>query len=370
MRILSLFTLLLFVSCKQDNPPATPEPASNEHVAPSPQPNPPPKDYVDFRVNEPTEFFPGFGVVLFGNSILVDTNSLRYPIVGQAKMLNQYLAIAKVDTNSLRQEWFDLIGKSFTIYTPNGEDRRVTVKSFKLVSIASDGEDGFREILEAHPDHKLSEDEFRNLSAACVLVAVFDAFDTTMSGPDLQFHGEQPVWARLSKLGHPHLSESLDEFPGSESSIDTFIRGSDPYSRIQSAYKTYTESHSSSDEGIEQFPESWMEYAPTERSFFQLGEQEIGFVSMKSRDNCGGPGFRAELNTLHGAKPFRFADLGDLPYTSLGQHKLLYAWDNESKGNLDLLFTDSDEILTFVRIYPDATTQSFSLRIPLHAPKC
>lgn len=370
MRIFPLFLLCLFVSCKQETPPAIPKPVEDFPVESPTPPNLPPKDYVDFRVNEPTEFFPGFGIVLFDNCIVVDTNGRSYPIEGSARMWNQEVAVAKVDPRSLNQKWLDLVGKSFTLYSPSGVNRRVTIKSFRVVSVASDGVDVLREIWEGHPDHKLSEAEFRKLDAAHFLVAVFDAFDTSMTPPYLQYLHAQPVWARLSKLGDPHMSDSWANALGSESSIDSFILESDPYSRIQSDYEKYTESHSSSDEGIENFPESWMEYAPTERDFFRLGEQEIGFVSLKSRDNCGGPGFRAELNTLYAAKPFRIADLGELPATDLGQHKLLYAWDNEAKGNLDLLFTDGDEILTFVRLYTDGTSQSFSLRIPVHAAKC
>lgn len=372
MRLLSVLLLAVLVSCKQDSPPppeASPAPVSSNAPA-APAPVPFPNDPVAQIINEPTEFFPGFGLVLFGNCILVDTNGLGYPILGQAKMLNQDLAVAKVDPHGLTKEWLDLIGKSFTLYTPNGEDRRVTVKSFKVVSIASDEADVFREVWEAHPDHKLSVDEFRNLRAAHVLVAVFDAFDSSMRSPPLQNMGENLQWARLSKLGKPMFSEPLVEDETFQTRMDRLIRGSEVYQGLNAEYLQYTKDHKSQDEDREEFPKSWFEYAAIERIQFHLAGRDIGFVSLKSRDNCGSPGYTGELNALHWTEFIQFPNLPDLPATPLGRHRLIYAWDNEAIGSLDLLFSDSDEWITFVRIFTDGTTNSFTLHIPVHGPKC
>ncbi|MBK8803284.1 MAG: hypothetical protein IPN71_14740 [Fibrobacteres bacterium] len=372
MRLLSLIALALLVSCKQNppSPEASPAPASSSAPAAAPTPEPFPEFPQQQFLDEPADFFPEFGLVLFDNCILLDTNGLRYSIVGQAKMLNQDLSVAKVDTNSLHQDWLDLLGESFTIYTPSGEDRRVTIKSFRIVSVASDDADVFREVWERHPDHKLTEDEFQNPSTAHLLVAVFEPFDSSMRSPSLRADGENLRWARLSKLGKPRFSKPVEQDEAFQSRMDKFIRRSEIYRGVDTEYRQYTKDSKSQDEGRDRFPETWFEYAAIDRSQFRLAGRDLGFVSLKSRDNCGGPGFTEEMNVLTWTKDVQFPYLADLPATALGQHRLIYAWDNEAKGNLDLLFSDDDEIVTFVRILPDGTTQSFSLTIPVIGPKC
>lgn len=152
--------------------------------------------------------------------------------------------------------------------------------------------------------------------------------------------------------------------------MDRFIQRSEEYHAVQAEYKQYTESHTSKEEGREEFPVSWLDYAASERTQFRLSGRDIGFVSLKSRDNCGGPAFTGELNALYWTKSIQFSNLSDLPSTALGQHQLIYAWDNDAEGNLDLVFSDNDEWITFVRILPDSTTRSFALHIPAIGAKC
>lgn len=308
--------------------------------------------------------------MLLGSCILVDTNGLAYPIEGPAEMLSQELAIAPVDKSSLRQQWRDLIGKSFTLYTPGGKNRQVVIKSFQVVSLVNDGADEFRTIWEEHQEHGLSESEFKNLSTAHLLVAVFDEINLTGTSISSLSDGTNLQWARLSSLGEPKLGKAVGNDESLNSRMDKFIKGSSECKSTQDRYHSYVQDQKSQEEGRKNLPATWFEHATIERANFKLSGRDISFVSMKSRANCGEDGFDAELNALSWTTEIQFPDFFSFPYSATDRQSLIFAWDNEAKENLDLLFTDGLEWITFVRILPDGTTRSFVLHVPYTTQGC
>lgn len=371
MRSIFLLVLALLISCKKELPvpsvAAASAPSPTPSTAAAPVPN---QTTASIPVNEPTQFFPEFGLVLFGSCILVDTNGLGYPIQGPTEMLSQELTLAEVGTEALRPEWQDLIGKSFTIYSPTGENRQVVIQSFRVLSIVNDGADAFREIWEEHPDHQLSETEFRQLQTAHLLVAVFDEIDPTASSPSSLSDGTRLEWARLSSLGEPKLGKAIDHDAPFHSRIDRFITQLPEYVGIQERYRTYVQDQKNQEEGKKHLPATWIKHAKIGKAYFQVGDREIGFVSLASRSLCEENGFDADMTALVWTSNLELLDLSFFPSSITDEKRLMFAWDNESKGNLDLLFTDGLEWISFVRVLPDGTTRSFALHIPYESLGC
>ncbi|MCB9496500.1 MAG: hypothetical protein H6686_06390 [Fibrobacteria bacterium] len=387
-RVLFLLTLMLFVSCKQKEPApvhpvgswiSDPEPDVRTEQAPdtvgsSPnlsenQPGPDlPRSHPAISIEEPDDFLPEFGLVLFGNCILLDTNGLAYPIKGDAAFLTREIAVADPYEDDLPSKWKDLVGKTFSIYSSRGEEKEEVVRSVKVVSVAEDGASIFDEIWDAHPDRRLPASEFRDLTTAHLLVAVFDDFSSSLRVPD--FINRPIQWARLSSLDLPTFPEAQPQDPDFESRAMDFVLHSGEYADIQSSYEEYK-----GDPGNLQYlqtplPDSWVDYATKHMTTRSVGGKDVFFLSLKSRANCADPNFTGEMNFLSWNDSIRFADLENLSPTDFGQVQLVFAWDNDSKGNLDLLFSLESNAFTFVRIHPDGTTRSFSLNIPYIGPEC